>query len=106
MDRAGSFWFPDTVRLHWQYHWPQGPDRHLVATDEWGRIGRGISRFAWDPVQPDSLQVTFGGPYELTIFRGSGGGREYVGELWIFNDGGLSVRAPARLRAVECPNPP
>jgi hypothetical protein len=106
-DRAVSatldnWWIPDSLRLHWQYHWPYGRDRFLVATDGAGRLGSGIVRFSWRPLPGDSLRVWFGARYEAAVFlleRADGG---YQGEVRIVTDAGGVTRAPVRLTRREC----
>lgn len=101
--RRMPLWFPDTVRLHWQYHWPHGPEPYLVASDISGRIGgQRITYYGWSPIPPDSLRVTFWGGYMGTTFRGAAKDGDFDGELKVATDGGLSLRAPAQLRRVEC----
>lgn len=101
----GHLWFPDTVRLHWQYQWPYGVEPYLVATDIFGRVeGEQTAYYRWSPVSGDSLRVTFGDGYGGTVFRGTAKDRDHEGELSVWNHQGFSVRAPARLRRLECPD--
>lgn len=98
-------WFPDTLRLHWQYHWPHGPEPYLVASDVSGNIrDPRITYYGWSPIPPDSVRVGFGVWYMGTTFRGSAKGRDFVGELEVLADGGASVQAPAMLHRVQCPS--
>lgn len=102
-----SVWFPDTVRLHWAYDWrwtSRPPQPHLIATDGSGQIrDPAITVYAWSPSEPDSVRVTFGVWYMLTIFRGAVSDGGFKGELSVLADDNFSVRAPARLERVECP---
>lgn len=103
--RRMPLWFPDTVRLHWQYQWSHGPGRYLVATDVSGRItDYRITLHSWSPIPPDSVRVGFWVWYMGTTFRGAAKDGDFGGELAVLADGGLSVRAPAQLRRVECPS--
>jgi hypothetical protein len=98
-------WFPDTVQLHWQYQWPNGPEPYLVATDASGQIrDERITYFGWSPMPSDSVRVTFGVWYMGTSFRGAPTDSGFEGGLSVLADGGLSVEAPARLRPVKCRN--
>jgi hypothetical protein len=101
--RRAPLWFPDTVRLHWQYQWPNGPDPYLIATDAFGRIThQRITYYGWSPIPPDSVQVGFRVWYMGTTFRGAAKAGDFDGELEVLADGGLSVRAAAQLRRVKC----
>ena len=98
-------WFPDTLRLHWQLHWPIGPSPYLVATDIDGRVqGETTTYYKWSPVGEDSVRVAFGPWWGGTSFQGAATARDYAGDLTVWHHQGLSVRAPARLRRFQCPN--
>jgi len=97
-------WFPDHLRLHWQYQWRFGAGRYLVATDFAGKVtNTRVSWWRWRPVGTDSLVVDFGMSVEDTAFRGAAQGRDYMGKLSVRWDVGDRIWAPARLHRVECP---
>ncbi len=102
--RYPRLWFPDTVRLSWQYHFPVGPDPYLVATNAAGRVENAeITYYAWSPVAPDSVHVEFWDPHMGTRFEGRAMAGGFEGRLALYGVGG--VEAPARLRSVECRDP-
>ncbi|MEJ2215914.1 MAG: hypothetical protein P8099_04800 [Gemmatimonadota bacterium] len=106
-DEDRTLWFPDSLWLHWQYHWPAGPPKYLVATDIQGRVrGPRIARYAWAGPADDSLRVVFGTGFVATIFRGAQAGDDYVGEIAVDSDTGRLARAPTRLRRTPCPRDP
>jgi hypothetical protein len=101
-----NLWFPDDIRLHWQYHWPYGPPKYLVATDLAGEIGGPtITWYSWMAPSGDSLQVGFGGPFVGTSFRGVRADNGYVGEASAaIHHQGVVARARTRLVKVACPD--
>ncbi len=122
LNRTGA-WFPDSLRLTWQYQWPYGTSPFLVATDGRGRVrGKRITYYGWKTPAPDSLEVMFSTGFQMAWFLGTraadtesagrrtgaaphrdGGSADFTGELAYLTDGGTDIRATARLTRIPCP---